>query len=53
MEKQFFEDEIFNAINYTEQKFILGEYENCKFINCDFASVDLSNNRFSTCDFIS
>ena len=47
----FFEDKIFDKINYTQQPFPKGEYENCTFSTCYFSNADLSNVKFITCKF--
>ncbi len=48
----YFQSETFQNIDFNETLFIKGEYEDCKFINCNFFSVDLSGILFNECEFI-
>lgn len=45
------EDKIFERIDFTETAFIADEYENCRFIGCNFYQSDLSNAIFRECSF--
>lgn len=47
----FFEDKTFDKINYNQQPFPKGEYENCTFSTCDFSNTDLSNVKFISSKF--
>lgn len=49
MERVYKEDEKFEGIDYTSNKLAVGEYENCKFINCNFAEANLSKITFIDC----
>jgi uncharacterized protein YjbI with pentapeptide repeats len=46
------EDKNFEKENYSDSIFEIGEYENCKFIGCDFSNVDLKNCIFDSSVFI-
>lgn len=45
------EDQIFERLNYTETPFHKGEYENCRFVNCNFHGINLIDNIFRDCIF--
>ncbi len=45
------EDKLFERIDFTESKLIVDEYENCRFINCNFYAVSLLNITFRDCVF--
>ena len=45
------EDQTFKGINYTDTGFPSGDYEQCWFVNCNFANVDLSGINFIDCSF--
>ena len=51
MSANYFEDDQFDSVDYTVVPFVKGEYENCRFINCNFANIDLSHTRFVECEF--
>jgi len=51
MSETYFEDQDFSSIDYSVKPFVIGEYENCGFINCNFAQVDLSHVQFIECGF--
>lgn len=51
MEKAYEEDKQFEGIDYTIKKLPVGDYENCRFINCKFAEADLSKITFIDCLF--
>lgn len=44
-------DEVFEANDFRSTTFVLGEYENCKFVNCNFEGLNLSDYRFLNCRF--
>lgn len=52
MEGSYFEDEIFDKVDFTEKPLPKGEYDGCQFINCNFSNADLMNIDFSDCEFI-
>lgn len=45
------EDKLFEKIDFTTSKLNVDEYENCKFINCNFHQTDLLNVTFRECTF--
>jgi uncharacterized protein YjbI with pentapeptide repeats len=51
MSQEFFQDQTFTQIDYTQQVFPKGEYDNCTFINCKFEAVDLAVMTFLECTF--
>ncbi|HSI76092.1 MAG TPA: pentapeptide repeat-containing protein [Lunatimonas sp.] len=50
MNLTYFEDEVYKHETFI--RFPLGEYENCKFISCDFSDVDISSCVFLCCEFV-
>ena len=51
MEKDYVVDKTFEKINYTEKTLSRADYENCKFIGCDFSNSELSGINFTECVF--
>ena len=51
MQDSYIENKSYNGQNFTEKKFIFGEYERCTFTNCNFSNVDFSEMIFSDCVF--
>lgn len=51
MLKEIFEDRIFEADDYTKENLESGEYDNCRFLNCNFNQSDLYNITFIGCVF--
>jgi len=49
--EDYFEEQVFNGVNFTEQRLKKGEYNRCQFTNCLFSGVDLSYMVFSECVF--
>ncbi|MEQ8583250.1 MAG: pentapeptide repeat-containing protein [Marinoscillum sp.] len=49
--EDYFEEQVFNGVNFTEQRLDKGEYNLCRFVNCSFSGVDLSYLVFSECVF--
>ncbi len=45
-------DKVYENINFTQQKLLEGEYEKCRFVNCQFNNLDLSNYSFIDCEFV-
>lgn len=45
------EEKIFELVNFATDTLPKGNYENCRFINCNFSDVDLSETVFSECEF--
>jgi uncharacterized protein YjbI with pentapeptide repeats len=50
METQF-TAQTFDKIDFKQQTFIIAEYEDCSFINCDMSGLKLSGARFIECSF--
>jgi len=51
MEQVCIEDKTFDRGDFTLNPLAKGEYENCRFINCDFSNSDLRGFIFSECEF--
>ncbi len=51
MQLPFFEDVTIENEYFGPKPFTRGEYEQCRFIQCNFSSTDLSNCRFIDCVF--
>ena len=51
MERNYFEDLVFEKEDFTETPFNPGEYENCTFNGCNFSGKDLSHITFTECTF--
>jgi len=51
MDRVYSEDEKFDGIDYSIKKLPVGEYENCRFTNCNFAEANLSKITFIDCVF--
>lgn len=51
MRDKYTEGQTFEKIDYTTEKFLKGEYEECTFINCNLSGTDLSSTRFVDCTF--
>ncbi|EFK58623.1 pentapeptide repeat-containing protein [Sphingobacterium spiritivorum] len=51
MSEQYTQDETFERMDYTSLALAKGEYDNCTFINCNFAEQDLSGFKFIDCSF--
>ena len=51
MERPYIQDKLFEKIDYTENALPVGEYENCRFVNCVFSNSNLSKISFSECEF--
>lgn len=46
MPDKYFQDETFDKIDFAQQPLQKGSYDNCTFINCNFAEADLSGFQF-------
>ena len=44
-------NKIFDRIDFKKKPLLKGDYENCKFNNCDLADTDLSEIKFIECEF--
>ena len=51
MEQVYITDETFEGIDFSSSLFKKGEYENCRFTNCNFAETNLSKITFIDCVF--
>ena len=51
MKKAYFDDQIFQSIDYATVPLTKGEYENCTFTDCIFANSDVSEIIFVDCTF--
>ena len=51
MKKAYFEDQIFQSIDYATVPLAKGEYENCTFTDCIFANSNVSEIVFVDCTF--
>ena len=48
----YFEEQVYERIDYAEKGIIKGEYDNCIFQNCNFSNVHASNiGEFLNCNF--
>jgi uncharacterized protein YjbI with pentapeptide repeats len=47
----YIENKIFEKIIHAESPLIAGEYENCRFLYCDFSNGDFSAYKFIECEF--
>jgi len=52
MQEPYFENQLFDRINFIEQQLTKGEYEKCNFDNFNFSECDLSEFKFIDCSFI-
>ena len=51
METKYFEDQLFEKIDFAEQLLAKGDYENCQFMHCHLSNADLSHINFTDCQF--
>jgi fluoroquinolone resistance protein len=51
MEREYIEDSQFDNIDFSAQPLSLAVYENCCFVQCHFADLDLSQIHFADCTF--
>ena len=51
MSIQYIEDQTFEKDDFSAKGLELAKYDNCEFINCNLAGVDLSDSHFSECTF--
>lgn len=47
----FFENKVFEKVDFSIKKLPRGEYDNCTFIDCIFSNSNLSNYSFIECEF--
>src|SRR5688500_7763544 len=53
MEQTSIYNQTFDRVDYTENPLQKGEYEKCRFINCNFSNTSLSDIKFIDCQFTS
>jgi uncharacterized protein YjbI with pentapeptide repeats len=46
-----YEEQVFDALEFRQQRIRSGSFELCKFINCDFSESEFTDCRFSDCEF--
>ena len=51
MSQAFIQDQNFDKLDYTQEPLAKGEYENCRFTNCNFEETNLNDIKFMNCDF--
>lgn len=51
MEQEYFENKTFEKIDFTLNPPVKGEYEYCRFLDCDFSNADLNALKFVDCVF--
>jgi fluoroquinolone resistance protein len=51
MEPAYMQEERFDKINYSQKGLIKGEYECCRFVDCDFSNSSLIDINFIDCVF--
>jgi len=51
MSTAYYTDTSFEKKDYTIHGFSKGDYDNCRWVNCDFSKVNLSGIRFIECSF--
>lgn len=51
MSNSYYEEQVYEGINFTTEGFPRGDYEICTFINCDLSNCDLSHSKFTECEF--
>jgi fluoroquinolone resistance protein len=52
MDADYFAEERFDHIDFTQELFPKGEYEGCKFVSCNLANADLTEVVFLKCEFV-
>ena len=51
MPENYTEEKIFNKVNFESDPLEKGEYENCRFVKCEFSNAGLAEYRFIDCIF--
>lgn len=51
MNGRYIEDRDFQGVDFSAGGWARGEYDNCTFVQCNFAGADLSGSSFSDCTF--
>src|SRR6185503_5626360 len=53
MEEVYIKDKRFGKEDFTESLFANGDYDNCRFVSCNFSNTDLAKTSFIDCSFTS
>lgn len=48
---EYYSDQVFEKIKASQAPLLKGEYEQCRFVNCDFAEANFSEFKFLGCEF--
>jgi len=48
----YFDEQVYDGIDYSKDGIVKGEYDNCTFQNCNFSNVHASNIDFVECEFL-
>ncbi len=51
MPQPYYADQVFKGIDFTNEEFEMADYEFCRFINCQFPKVNISECVFIECEF--
>jgi len=51
MNSKYIDNKVFEQIDIRIKGMDVGEYDTCRFINCDFSEYDLSGFSFTDCEF--
>ncbi len=51
MERSYTVDKTFEKTDFTQTPQAAGDYENCRFVHCNFPNADLSKVHFTDCEF--
>ena len=51
MERKYVEEKVFEKTDFTKDTLTIGDYEGCRFINCNFSNSDLGDVHFIDCKF--
>jgi fluoroquinolone resistance protein len=51
MSNAYFEDQLYEGLDYTAKGLSKGQYEGCSFVNCNLSNVDLSDISLTECTF--
>lgn len=51
MEDTYFEEHVFESVDFSEKGPAKGEYANCSFIHCNLSGADLSRSKLIGCEF--
>lgn len=51
MNPAYIEDKLFEKVDFTADPLQKGEYDHCRFVNCNFSGTDLGGITFLACEF--